>query len=113
MIAGYMTHNCVDSTIKYVYVKPDYTFYVPNTFTPNNDGINPVFMAYGVNIQAFEMDIFTRWGELIYKTTDMNSGWDGKYKGGPSPEGVYTYKIYFKDALYKEHLLYGQVTLLR
>jgi gliding motility-associated-like protein len=108
-------YGCVDSTIKYVYVKPDYTFYIPNAFTPDGNGINDGFMptGLGIDISNFDMTIFNRWGEQIYKTSDLSRPWDGKFKGNPSPEGVYTYKIYFKDALYKEHLLYGQVTLLR
>jgi len=107
--------GCVDSTEEVVYVRPDYTFYVPNAFTPDGDGINDGFMptGLGIDISSFDMTIFNRWGEQIYKTSDLSRPWDGTFKGNPSPEGVYVYKIYFKDALLKEHLLYGHVSLLR
>jgi gliding motility-associated-like protein len=88
-------HGCVDSVFKKLMVDEDVTFYIPNSFTPNNDGLNDIFTPKGVGIKKYHMDIFDRWGELIYSTSDIMQGWDGKHKKGGSilPEGVYVYQI--------------------
>ncbi|MEZ4827443.1 MAG: PKD domain-containing protein [Bacteroidia bacterium] len=67
--------------------------FTPNAFTPNNDGHNDVFMVYMPNISNGQMSIFNRWGQLLYRTTDLSAGWDGTYNGAPVPEGVYVYAI--------------------
>lgn len=89
------------------------TIYVPNAFTPNNDGYNDVFRAKATNIKYFEMTIYNRWGQQLYFTRNINSGWNGKYRGRLSPRGIYSYKIRYQDYqnYYKE--LVGKVSLLR
>ena len=74
--------------------------YVPNSFTPNNDQVNDFFDVRGRNILDFELSIYSRWSEKIFHTTDINSHWDGKYKGRLVPTGTYAYTIsvYGKDA---------------
>lgn len=77
--------------------------FVPNAFTPNGDHLNEVFLAKGNGINSFDMKIFDRWGNLIFRTDDMNEGWDGKIQGGNytlkgdgnevSQEDVYIWKI--------------------
>lgn len=70
------------------------TLFIPNTFTPNNDGTNDVFKTYqSGNIQDYEMNIFNRWGEIIYSTNNINDGWDGKVNGLNAQIDVYIYKI--------------------
>ncbi len=85
--------------------KPDVIF-IPNTFTPNNDGKNDVLVAYGWAIQSIQFLVFNQWGEKIHEITsntqDANGGfmvWDGKYQGKIQPVGVYAYvaKITQKD----------------
>jgi gliding motility-associated-like protein len=73
------------------------TLFIPNAFTPNANDLNDVFQVYGKEIELFEGAIFDRWGELIYSWNDINSGWDGTYKGNPVEEGVYVYKIKVKN----------------
>ncbi len=67
---------------------------IPTAFTPNNDGLND---CYGVSqwpyTSSFEMNVFNRWGELIFRTTDRFACWDGKFKGEDQPAGVYVYMI--------------------
>lgn len=67
---------------------------VPNAFTPNYDGLND---CYGVSrwpfASSFEMNIYNRWGELIFRTTDIHACWDGKLKGKDQPVGAYVYWI--------------------
>jgi len=60
----------------------DPVIFVPNSFTPDNDGINDYFRAYGENIAEFVMTIFNRWGEPVFQSNDINHGWDGSFLGG-------------------------------
>lgn len=106
-------YGCIDSAFDYVIVNPDYTIYVPNAFTPNNDALNDYFQPYGLNILAYDMKIFDRWGKMVFESKDLNFGWDGKVDGNKAQQGMYAYTLYYKDALKKEHTVYGQVTLIR
>lgn len=63
--------------------------YVPNSFTPNDNGLNDVFYAKGTDITTFRMRIFDRWGEMIFESNDINDGWDGFYKGNKVKNDVY------------------------
>jgi len=67
--------------------------YIPNTFTPNNDENNEVFIIKGRNIVEFKMQIFNRWGESIYKSNSIEKYWDGSFKGKKVIEGSYYYYI--------------------
>jgi len=108
----YNQYGCVDSVHDYVIVHPDYTIFIPNAFTPNNDMKNDRFRAYGTEISEFNMKIFDRWGELIFESDNITKGWDGKYKGELLPKGIYVYYIYFKDVTTTEHYRSGRVSLL-
>lgn len=82
----------VDSTL--VIGKPGYSLlFFPNAFSPNADGRNDVFNGIGTDITFFNMQIFNRWGEMIFETFDKDKGWDGKYKGDVAPTGVYIYVV--------------------
>ena len=83
----------VQSVSNEVTIVPAMTFYIPNTFTPNGDGLNDTFGVSGEAINDFSMKIFNRWGKLIYETTDPNKRWDGKFEGEISIEGTYAYVI--------------------
>ena len=85
---------------------------MPNAFTPNSDLKNDKFRAYGTGIAEYNMKIFNRWGELLFETDNINTGWDGKYKGSMLPKGIYVYYIYFTDILKREHFRSGSVSLL-
>jgi gliding motility-associated-like protein len=64
----------------------------PNVLTPNNDGINDVFLLNMLNIKEVNLTILNRWGNLIYSGTGLNASWDGKTQEGlPAGEGVYFY----------------------
>ena len=88
-------------------------FYVPNAFAP--DGINQTFGPKGqfYDYTRFEMTIFNRWGEELYRTRDINKGWDGTFNGELVQVGSYVYMIRFVDAGGKEHRRKGTVTLIR
>jgi gliding motility-associated-like protein len=67
--------------------------HIPDAFTPNQDGVNESFKPVLVNTQNFSMEIYNRWGERIFVTTDPNEGWDGTYQGKACDDGVYVYQI--------------------
>lgn len=109
------TYGCTDTTIQEVDVQPEYTFYVPNAFTPNGDGLNDSFFpsGTGINYDDFRMFIYNRWGELIYQTDD--APWDGRVVGSPevAQQGVYVWKVVTRDISQKQHEYTGHVSLLR
>lgn len=86
---------------------------VANVFSPNNNGTNDVLHVLGKGIDQMQFTIFDRWGEKVFETTDINTGWDGTYKGKPMNIGVFVYVIKGKfkngDVIDKK----GNVTLLR
>jgi len=63
--------------------------FVPNAFSPNNDGKNDVFKIHGLNIYHVKMEIYNRWGEKIFSESGNHVGWDGKFQNQEVPEGVY------------------------
>ncbi len=72
------------------------TMYTPNTFTPNGNNRNDVFYAYGTSITEFHMQIYERWGMLLFTSDDITIGWDGKYKGALVQVDTYVVKIQYK-----------------
>jgi gliding motility-associated-like protein len=107
--------GCLDSTIKRIEVLPTFTYFVPNAFTPNADGINDRFNGKGDEFSNYKMLIFDRWGELIFSTSDKDAGWDGRANGGNelAQIGVYIYKIALTDFKGTNHQYEGSVTLVR
>lgn len=89
--------GCKDSTLLPLCVDPAKTLFVPNGFTPNNDGMNDVFKARGIGITSFRMMIFNRWGEKLFETHDIDQGWDGTVNGELVMNDVYTYLIAYTD----------------
>ncbi len=90
--------------------------YVPNSFTPNNDEKNEWFRPVMCNsIDTYTFQIFNRWGQEIFTTSDLTKGWDGKHSGTDAPEGVYTYQITYDSwAVFEnEKTVRGQVNLIR
>lgn len=106
------TNGCQASDVIHVYYEP--LLWVPNTFTPDGDQFNNQFKFYGVNIADVKMDIYNRWGELIYTIEGFNDFWDGTYKGKPCPIGTYVWKIEYTD-VFRDIILgkTGHVNLLR
>lgn len=87
--------------------------FVPNAFTPNNDGKNDVLMIYGTDIKSVKFSVYDQWGELQFQSTSQSSGWDGTYKGRAQPVGVY---VYYLEAVMNDNNQFkkkGTITLLR
>ncbi len=108
-------YNCFDTAYQTIIIEPDFLFYIPNAFTPNDDGINDSFSGKGIFISKYEMRIFDRWGNLVFFTDDINKPWDGKANHGTeiAQGDVYVYSINIIDFRKKKHLYKGIVTLVR
>jgi large repetitive protein len=109
--------GCQDTVSHVVCVEPDVSIYVPNAFTPNEDGTNEIFLpiTLGMDPDKFEMWIYDRWGNLIFYTDDINEGWNGKVQGGNEIAQIDTYvwKINAKDLTGISHNLIGHVNLIK
>lgn len=91
----------------------DREFFVPNSFTPNNNGINEVFRPIVQNADKCELRIFNRWGEYIFGSSNPDYGWDGTYNNELCQPGVYLYQLTLRLKGKKEKVYYGHVTLIR
>ncbi|MPM34339.1 hypothetical protein SDC9_80921 [bioreactor metagenome] len=88
--------GCSDSTSLTVIVKPIFTFYMPNSFSPNTDRRNDMFRPFGIgwDTDSYNMRIYNRWGELVFFSTDINHGWDGNMPdGSEAVQDIYTVKV--------------------
>jgi len=110
-------YNCPDTSKGQVCIQGDYQLFGPNAFTPDGDGLNDVWNVKGIGIDAghFELYIFDRWGNMIFKTTDLYEGWNGRANGGRdlAQLDVYVWKVFAKDFLGKKHNYIGHVSLIR
>ena len=114
-LEGFNDYGCWDTTNHVVVVIPEYAFWVPNAFTPDDDNLNETFAGEGdgVNWSEYEMNIYNRWGELIYRTTDEYEPWDGYYRGSLVEMGIYVYTIQVSELRGAKHYYNGQFTVLR
>lgn len=72
--------------------------YIPNTFTPNIDGLNENFEIFGMeDCYEYKLIIFNRWGEIIYETIDLNNFWNGEYEGEKVESGIYPYLLQINE----------------
>lgn len=118
VIVLYATNGiCIDSAETTVEVKEELTWYVPNSFTPDGDELNNVFLPVfndAFDKQSYTMLIFDRWGEVLFETHDTTVGWDGTYNGKLCKEGTYIWKIVIKQKVKDYRIdLNGHVTILR
>lgn len=92
-------YNCAHDTVKQITVVDKYAFYVPNSFTPNNDGVNDVFLPRVTDVLKYHLMIYNRNGQCIFQSIDPEESWDGTYNGEKCPAGTYTWMIeYLKYA---------------
>lgn len=89
------------------------TLFVPNTFTPNGDGTNDLFGAYGSEIATLQLFVFDRWGELIFSSDSMDRRWDGTYKGRPAQVDTYVWKVEATELSGRQYQAVGHVNLVR
>lgn len=105
-------NGCIDTAYKIIpiYHGP----VVPSGFSPNGDGSNDWLSILGGNFESIDFKVYNNWGEVIFETVDVDSpGWDGTFKGEPQPLGVYVYLAKVKTFDGVEHILSGDVSLIR
>ncbi|MEO0403938.1 MAG: PKD domain-containing protein, partial [Bacteroidota bacterium] len=105
-----------ESNIEIVHIDLDADVYIPNAFTPNNDGINDVFGPKGEEIREFDLTVWNRWGDLVFESEQLSGVWDGSYQQGEyyAPDGIYTFQVEYKSTCTAEKkTVKGFVTLLR
>lgn len=109
--------GCTDTITQQIEVIEDYVFYAPNSFSPDGNGINDIFLPKGVafDINTFKMMIFDRWGNLMYATEDSKKGWDGRatLSSEIAKNDVYVWKVELVDNTNLRHKYIGYVTLIR
>jgi gliding motility-associated-like protein len=111
--------GCYDTLVRPLVVGEDFGIYVPNAFTPNEDGLNDVFQPKGFGVVKYELNIYDRWGERVFHTDTFEEGWNGTMKSkndvkyGILEEGVYTWLINATSVFGKSHELKGHVTLMK
>lgn len=90
-------------------------FYAPNTFTPNNDGINDRWIPTTTGLSAYHCKVYNRWGELVFETEDAAEGWVGNARNGDhyAPDGIYLYEVYLEDQLRIPFTYSGRIQLVR
>ncbi len=112
------SNGCADTIVGTITVIENYTLFVPNSFSPDGNEFNNVFKVsgYGIDLFSFRLEIYNRWGELIFVSKDPEIGWDGSYgkTGEISPIGTYTYKLNYKLKNQEQpNVISGHVNLIR
>lgn len=108
--------NCTDTACQTVVIDGEFFIYVPNTFTPDGDGINDYFypQGYGFDNEDYTLYIFDRWGELIFESHHIDNYWDGRMKGSMVKTDVYVWKIVARSNYSGDkHEYVGHVNVLR
>ena len=108
-------YNCIDTITKSVLVD-DYDIYIPNAFTPGDyDEINNIFYVYAYGVNNFLMNIYSRWGALLFESDNMKKGWDGRKQGESEicPIGTYVYYIEIENIYGEIFKFEGQIMLIR
>lgn len=108
-------YGCTETTRRVIELAEEFSFYIPNTFTPNNDGLNDTFQPKGVGFgeKGYVMDVFDRWGTRVFSSTEFKKGWDGTIKGNPAADGVYIYKIKVATQGNGKREFAGHINLIR
>lgn len=116
-LTGTTDLGCSDSLQLPINVNQDAIIFAPNTFTPDGDGLNDTWfptVSNGVDQDFFDVQIFNRWGELIFESESFYDAWDATYQGNQVPIGTYTYRIQYKEKkTEKRKILVGHINLVR
>jgi gliding motility-associated-like protein len=108
--------GCVDSTKAILIVKSDVIIYAPNTFTPDGDQFNQNWkiVTDGFDGQDWDLEVFNRWGEIVWKSKDKDAEWDGTYAGTLVPQGLYNWKLRAKkNGSDEPRIITGSVMIIR
>jgi gliding motility-associated-like protein len=101
--------GCIDSTQECIKIKSNFTMYIPNSFTPNDDGNNDIFIPLLQAVKDYEMNIYNRWGLKVFTSKQIDIGWNG----GNEPVGAYNYVIQLTTITGEQKIYSGSITLYR
>jgi gliding motility-associated-like protein len=73
--------------------------WVPNSFSPNDDGLNDVFKPQAQKVSDYQLTIYNRWGEVVFQAGKVSKGWNGWYRGEKAPTGTYAYVITYRTVI--------------
>ena len=104
---------CSDTTSKLLHIKGSNNIFIPNAFTPNQNGLNEEFKVFYKNSKGAVLSIYNRWGQLIFTSNNVNKGWDGTFDGNPCQEDVYYYVVDYTNNDDEVKQLKGNITLIR
>lgn len=110
---SYNNGVCTASDMVTVYTENDLNLYVPNAFSPDDNGKNDILYVFGKSINSIEFRVFNRWGEKVFESNNLWIGWDGTYRGMKMPPGVYTYYVTVNYLTGKTVQKSGSITLIR
>jgi gliding motility-associated-like protein len=105
--------GCRDTIIKQIGIQEEYYIYVPNTFTPDGLRLNSTFKASTIGIKTLQIRIFNRWGEVVFRSDELDFEWDGKYQNIPVQDGTYSWKISYVTNRGIEETITGHVNLIQ
>jgi len=107
-------YGCVNSVTAPVFIQ-GFLFYAPNSFTPNQDGLNEVWLPICTGVTTYHLEIYDRWGVRIFESDDQNEAWIGNVHGGRhyAENGVYNYQVIMNDLLGLPHEFHGHIVLVR
>jgi gliding motility-associated-like protein len=106
-------YGCTAQDVVCIDVTNDFGIYIPNAFTPNQDGLNDVFYVVGTGLSNFKMEIYNRWGQRVFLSESQTLGWDGYFKNQPSQSDEYTFKVDYTGLNGKRYQRTGSVLLNR
>lgn len=112
-LTAFSEFGCRDTMQLSVYIGPAFNLFLPNAFSPDGDGVNDVFLGKGFGIVSLNMQVFNRWGQLMFETNDADKGWDGLFNGQPVPAGVYSYSLVATGLFNTNFATTGTIQLIR
>ena len=105
--------NCRDTTSQLVNVFDVFEFIIPNVFTPNQDGINETFKIQACGVYDYEIEIYNRYGQSVFRSNNLNINWDGRVDGRTANSGIYYYTIKIRDFRDEIRKYKGSLNLLK
>ncbi len=110
-------YDCVGTDSIQIYDRCPTQIFVPNAFSPNQDGINDRLEIFGNDINDFHLTIFDRWGNVVFESASQSDHWDGNFALTPAPAGVYTWRLDYAgiaaNRQIKDYRKFGTITLIR
>ena len=105
--------GCIDSASVQICVNDPSSLFIPDIFSPNNDGANDILFVRGEGIVQLDFSLYNRWGDKVFSTNSIDNGWDGNVRENKSPTGIYFYQLKARVNNGDEIVRSGDITLVR